>query len=204
MNIVLSFFLFGLFFGSGPCVASCGPVLISYIAGRNRGPLDAFKTYLLFSLSRVSVYLLLALLTFGIKELVLENFLSSISRYVYILGGSFVILLGIFTILGRHPAAKACQPSAILGLIIGLLPCAPLTGMLVSIGLASKSWAQSLFYSLSFGVGTLISPLLVLAVFSGFISRLLAKAKPLYLRIFNSVCGLVVIFLGAQLIMKGF
>lgn len=212
----MSFFLFGLFFGSGPCLASCGPVLISYIAGRNKNTVEALKTYFLFSLSRVSVYIILAILTFSLKRLVLENFIGAISRYTYLLGGSFIVLLGIFTIFAKLPSLKACRPlagfmagkenknAAILGLIIGLLPCAPLAGILVSIGLTSKSWLQSLFYSASFGVGTLISPLIILAAFSGAISRLLTKTKPLYTRIFNSICGLIIIILGAQLIVKGF
>ena len=53
MPIVITFFLLGLSFGSGPCLAACGPLLISYIAGTGKKFKDSVVTYLIFSSARI-------------------------------------------------------------------------------------------------------------------------------------------------------
>lgn len=91
----------------------------------------------------------------------------------------------------------------IIGLSMGLLPCAPLLATFSYIGLISKSWLQSLYYSLAFGIGTFFSPLILLAVFTGLLPRLLGRSA-LFGRIFAFLCGLIMVFLGVNLIKRAF
>ena len=143
-----------------------------------------------------------------------ENLLY-ISRYVYIAGGIIILAIGILTIIrGAGVHNRVCllvsewanrrlsrvQPIT-LGLILGLLPCAPLLAVLSYIGLISSGWQICIFYSLIFGLGTLISPLLLLALGAGAVSKLLFNRPRVY-NILRLLCGLIIVFFGIQLILR--
>lgn len=205
-KLIIALFLLGLSFGSGACIASCGPVLISYVAAKRK---DLFKTiviYLLFSFARVLVYIALGLLIFLAGKFTIENVLGNFAKYVFIFGGFFIVILGFFICIGKNIKIKFFQRDKqnifIIGLIIGLLPCAPLLVMLSYIGLVSKSWPQALLYSVSFGIGTVFSPLLLLVIMASFFNRILENLKEIYCRVFTFLCGLVMMLLGIHLILN--
>jgi sulfite exporter TauE/SafE len=214
-KIIISLFITGLLFGSGPCLASCGPFLAAYIAGTKKNIPKGAMTYILFSLARIFVYLVLSLAIFFFSKFAVEKLLGNLSRYLLILAGGIMVLIGLFLALGKkvefsfwrflHKNILERDKKSIitLGLIIGFLPCVPLLAILSYIGLISSSWLSSLLYSLSFGLGTLISPLLVLTIFVGLIPRFLEK-NTIYYSVFSFICGLIIIFLGIQLIIKIF
>lgn len=212
-EIAISFFILGLSFGAGPCMASCGPLFISYIAGGGKGILKSLMAYILFSLARICVYLVLSLLVFILGKFVLERFISGYSRYLFIGGGAFLVLIGALMAIDKNANFKFCgflrehilardKKSIItLGLIAGLLPCAPLLAVFSYIVLVSRSYPETLFYSFSFGIGTFVSPLIFLVIAAGFIPKYLIGSK--YERLFSLICGLVIIFLGIQLAWRG-
>lgn len=209
-----SFFLLGLAFGIGPCLASCGPLLISYIAATNKNIKTSVFVYLLFSLSRVSVYSVLSISIFLFGQALTNYFVGNLSRYLFIFGGLFIISIGVLVMLGNAPQNQLCQRMhsfflkkdaktvIILGLVIGILPCAPLISILSYIGLMAKSWLNALLLGFSFGLGTTFSPLLILAAASGSISKFAANNK--FYRIFYVSCGAIIIFLGFQLMRRAF
>jgi sulfite exporter TauE/SafE len=142
-------------------------------------------------------------------------------------GGSFIILVGLFVCFGKQLelSCKCLMPqfaeklsfflqsdilekdvksAIVLGLIIGLLPCAPLLAVLSYIGLISKSWVSSFWFSFSFGAGTFMSPLILLSIFAGWVPEFLKEKRANYLRIFSFFCGLIIIFLGIQLIGRAY
>ncbi len=185
------------------------------------------KAYIIFSLARVAVYIILALVIFFLGRFALERLLGGYSKYIVILGGGFIIFVGAMMAVGKKPEISGKNPLlhllssrwqvlqknileqdkkslVMLGLIIGFLPCAPLLAILSYVGLISKSWLSSLFYSLSFGLGTFISPLLLLTVLAGAIPLLLPEKEALYSRLLSILCGCVIIFLGIQLISRAF
>jgi len=215
MNFI-TFFLFGLSFGSGPCLGSCGPILMSYIVGTGKNTLKSIFSYLLFSLSRICVYTLLGLLIFFLGRLLAESLLERISKYIFLSGGGFVIIVGMLMILGVRTELGLCplflknfflrdkKNIVILGLIVGFLPCAPLFAVFSSSALISKNWVSYLWYIVSFGLGTMFSPLLFLVVFAGCLSKIFLNKKIPYFRIFNFAGGAMMMFLGVQLIMKAF
>jgi sulfite exporter TauE/SafE len=194
---------------------SCGPILISYIAGTNKNIPKGLKDYFLFSLARIFVYILLALVIFFLGSFTLERLLGRYSKYVFILGGGFIVLVGIAMALGQRLEFKLWkfiqkntlqnnkQSPIILGLIMGFSPCAPLLAMLSYIGLVSKSWFYSLLYGISFGLGTFLSPVILLIILTGFIPKLLIPRQAVYSRIFSFICGLIIMFLGVQLLTRG-
>ena len=211
LKIILTAFLLGLSFGSGPCLASCGPLLISYIAGTGKNLPKSIITYSLFSLSRICAYLIAALLIFFCKEMFFIQKLEFFSRYLFIFGGLFILVTGILLVIGKNINQDLChrlqgtflerdkKTILIFGLITGFLPCAPLISVVVYLGLVSGSWITNLIYTLSFGIGTALSPLFLVAMLSGFVPRLIKTKDKLYYFI-NLICGLIIIFLGVQLI----
>jgi sulfite exporter TauE/SafE len=215
-KIIVGLFLSGLLFGSGPCIASCGPILVSYIVGTKKSIFKGLVVYILFSLSRISVYLVLSVLIFFLGNFLLERFLRNFSKYILALGGAFIILVGVllagsrrlefrpWQFLEKNIIRRDKKSMLALGLVTGLLPCAPLLAILSYVGLVSKSWLESLFYSFSFGLGTFISPLVLLVILAGLIPKFLVDKKGLYAQIFSFISGLVIIFLGLQLVRRAF
>ncbi len=149
IKLILSFFILGLSFGVGPCVASCGPLLISYAAATNKNVLQSLKAYLLFSLSRVLVYIGLSLAIFLFGQAA-KYLLGAYVGYLFALGGLFIIIIGLLVMFGQDVNLKFCRKLQgfflkkdaktviILGLIIGILPCAPFISIVSYIGLAAK------------------------------------------------------------------
>jgi sulfite exporter TauE/SafE len=214
-KLLLSFFIIGLSFGVGPCLASCGPLLISYAAGTSNSLVKSAIVYLLFSLARILVYVVISLCVFLFGHALASYTLGNYSRFIYISGGLFIAIVGLSVMFGKDTERKFCQSLQniflkkdtktviMLGLIVGILPCAPLISVLSYVGLASKHWLDSLLCGLFFGLGTLVSPLFILVVFSGFIGRLVAQKNKFY-RVFNLICGLIIVFLGSRLITRSF
>jgi len=214
IEISIYLFISGLLFGSGPCIATCGPILISYIAGTNKHFLKALGVYALFSLARITVYLLLAIVIFFFGKFSLERLLGDYFKLVVIIGGGFVVLVGLLTALGRRHEIKPFnflykniveqdkKSIVLLGIIMGILPCAPLLAILSYIGLVSKGWVISLVYALSFGLGTILSPLIILAGLSGLLPGFFVNKRARYSRIFSLICGLIIVVLGIQLISR--
>lgn len=200
----VSLFLLGLSFGIGPCLASCGPLLTCYIAATAKGIPRALNAYLLFSAARILVYLVFAVAIFFLNALILEKYLGNFSRIIYIAGGSFIILVGA-AMLFTNPHKSPCFKSNafIFGMIIGLMPCAGLLSALTYIGLVSKSLLANLVYGLCFGIGTFISPLIIMAIFAGAGKQFILSKRPFWGRLFNIICALAIIFLGIQLLKTG-
>jgi len=215
-KIIISLFLTGLLFGSGPCIASCGPFLITYIAGTKKSISKGVMVYILFSVARISVYVALSLGIFFLSRFAMEKILGGLYKYVLILGGAFIITIGLFLAFGRrlefsfwqswHKNILERDKKSIVavGLVIGLLPCAPLLAILSYVGLVSRTWVSSLLYSFAFGIGTFVSPLVLLAILAGLIPHLFLQKKAIYSSIFSLICGLIIIFLGIQLILRAF
>lgn len=209
-DIAAGIFLSGLLLGSGPCLASCGPLLVSYITGTNKGIRESISAYLVFSLTRTAVYAVLGLIFFLFGQLAAEELFSSYRGYIFIAAGVVIFITGLLVTLGKIPHSRICgslirkgnRVMVLIGLVTGIAPCLPLFSVLSYIGLISKSWQASLFYGCLFGLGTTFSVLSVLAVSCGLIPGFL-KERPGILSLVNRVCGLVLAILGLQIIWRG-
>ena len=216
MKLLLSFFILGLTFGSGPCLASCGPLLVSYIAGTNKGVKNSVWVYLLFSLARIAVYAILGLAVFFLGELITRYLFASMGRYFFFAAGLFIMIIGSLVAVGKNPEYKWCAKMQniflhkdtltviLLGLFVGILPCIPLLTILSSLGLMAHSWRESISLALAFGLGTVTSPLLLLAIFAGVIPQSITIHKPIFYRIFQIICGLIMVILGVHLVTRVF
>lgn len=215
LRVGISLFLSGVFLGAGPCLIGCGPLLASFIAGNKKDIKQSIRIWLIFSLSRILAYLILGLLI-GLlsQEVVYRYYDSGVAKHLFIIGGIFISLIGALMVLNRLSQFKICnilndklikndtKSVFIFGLVIGLLPCAPLSGILIYVALISKSIFKAIFYCFSFGLGTFASPLIIMAICASFIAKLLGGQEKAF-NIFQKICGLIIIILGVQLILSG-
>jgi sulfite exporter TauE/SafE len=216
MSIIIALFLTGILFGSGPCLLSCGPVLISYICGTNKRMRDSLGTYTLFSASRIGVYIILSLVIFFIGKTAFQTLIEDYGKYLYIVAGFFLVLIGIYFIIGKRMELKPfnliyqhiikgdTKNVVVLGIAYGILPCAPFLGVLSYIGLVSNNWLQNVAYAAAFGAGTFISALLLVSLAAGAIPGLMKKNNGLIPKIVRVLCGIIALYMGSQLAGRAF
>ncbi|MFH1505054.1 MAG: sulfite exporter TauE/SafE family protein [Candidatus Omnitrophota bacterium] len=198
----------GLILGSGPCLWLCAPVLISYIASNKQNTKKSLISYLTFSAFKLLGYTIMGILAaVGVKLLNIP-FLARYLDSIFLLLGVFIILIGISTIFYREKGlGKICgwvnkgnvKNVGILGLLIGLAPCAPLLGILNYIVIISRIPYEAIIFSLVFGIGTVLSPLLILVILSAKLANFFSQNKKIKLLI-RIICGLILIVLGARIL----
>jgi len=134
------------------------------------------------------------------------------SNIINIILGVFVLLIGILTIISKEPlSSKYCsflskgnlRNASILGLLAGFSPCLPLLGILNYIIIISHSPLEGLIYAFAFGLGTTISPVILLAGLSGKLAGDFSGNRKIKALI-KIISSFVLIFLGAKIIFPGF
>lgn len=215
IKITFSLFLLGLTFGSGACIASCGPLLVAYLVGTEKNIAKSVASYCIFSCARIGVYAALSLCVFLAGKFVVIRLVGDASRYLIVAGGILIMLMGALVAMGRERKDAFCgklhrkflehdaKSILIMGIVIGLMPCAPLIALFSYVGLVSKTWIQSLAYSLSFGLGTAVSPLILLVVFAGLMPGFLRVRGKAFARIARYICATIIVILGMQLVWRG-
>lgn len=211
-KISLELFTIGLALGLGPCLSFCLPLLLPYIAGTKGDWREGLKITLFFSLSRILAYLVLGFIAGLSGELINRLFhFGNFPFYIMIASGILITFLGFLTLLGKSPSSSLCRVMRryavdndagsimLLGFMIGLTPCAPLLGILTYIIVFSPSPLLGMYYTLCFGIGTVISPLIPLGTLASFLPRAMLKDMRLY-DLFGRFCGALLIFFGIRLI----
>jgi sulfite exporter TauE/SafE len=213
MNTIGNLFVTGIVFGSGPCLASCGPLLVTYLAGSRENVPQSILSYLMFSFSRLCAYIIITFVAFFIGQAVLKKYSAEFALYSAIIAGGVVIFLGANMVFKgangvsfsqRLCCKQACRNQrsriTLAGFFIGLMPCMPLIAIFSYISLIARHWAESVAYAVAFGVGTVFSPLLVICGLTGIIARILPQEK--YVRGLSIACGLILVVLGLQIIFR--
>lgn len=208
MKIYIDLFVTGVALSWGPCLSFCAPILVPYIAGTQKNWLSGLKVSLAFSLARVISYTTLSLISATLGQYLIRGFYQTRGgSIIYLAAGVFVALLGIIIVIGKSPHLHFCaalkrigskagiKEMILLGIIVGFAPCLPLFGVLTYIAFNSENFLHGAFLGLAFGMGTLISPLILIGPLAGGIPMFLLK-KPLVYKIFGYICGLILIYLG--------
>ncbi len=213
MQKYINLFTTGVILSWGPCFAFCGGIAIPYLASTQRGVLGGIKAVLAFSFSRLFSYLILSLIFGGLTKFLIGNYYESrVSFFIYPLMSIFVFFSGIMILIGKsifsHKGicrlvskridSQSIKAISILGILTGLLPCLPLLSVLTYIAFNSKNLLDNLFLGLSFGLGTVFSPLIIFGPLATKISSFLSRRPQIY-RIFNLACGLILIYLSLDM-----
>lgn len=221
-NPYLEAFAVGILYGLIFCTSSCLPYLASYIAGIGAGFRKGTMVTLIFNSGRLTAYALIggtiALLSSAFGFLLTETALTPIQQYSSYAFGAVTILIGasIYLKSRKNQPCQSCDnPSVVssrwrrwggfdsgayvLGLSRGLVLCPPLMLLLIySVPFVSP--LGSLAVAVLFGLGTTLSPILLLGGVTGW---LLNKA-PLFRKWVSLAGALVLIVLGVITIVSGF
>jgi sulfite exporter TauE/SafE len=204
LTVWLELFLAGLTLGFGPCFLFCGPIISSYIFAKGLNYKKGLLFVIIFSLGRIIAYSILGLIavafvsTLGIQK----NIFKQISGVIILL------MLPIYDLakgnklcnfFQRYFGKNTKTNSFLLGVFIGLTPCAPLIGILTYIACKSDNVFYGFFNGFVFGSGTFFSPLIFLGLFSGFFSSYISKTGRFFL-IFKIIANVVLIYFGLKLI----
>ncbi len=194
----------GFFLGFGPCLVTCAPIMLP-IAGTKKTWQEGFFAALSFSLGRLVVYTILGGL-FGYFGAFLLKYYYASGFYYYIqtILSVFLISIGVAVMLGKEIRFRFCGVgegnAAVLGVLVGLSPCIPLIGVLLEIAFISNSFLAGLVYSFSFGIGTIISPLLLLGAVIPLVG---SRIDQRVFKIFTYLCGLMLILGGIYIFFRG-
>jgi sulfite exporter TauE/SafE len=206
MPVYVNLFLVGLALGWGPCLVSCAPLLLPYIAATKGGWKEGLNSALIFTSARLTAYVLLGLLVGISSELTGQLVSDKSAVYIQRFGGVFLCMLGLVIIMDKDYHLPLCRilqrqflsrsgvSMFILGFITGVLPCLPLLGVLSYIALTAKTPVMGAFYGLAFGVGNSLSPLIPLGILAGIIPKAFEERK-----IIIRICGFLLIFAGIHL-----
>ncbi len=216
-KVIWSLFLTGIFLGFGPCLLSCGPMLLAYIGGAKQSGLQGLKTYLVFSLSKIFIYACMGVLAGFFGEKIIHVFQAGIYlKSLFVVFGLFLLFVGFSIFAKKQTMFGKCSSflryftepgqmknSAILGIFAALAPCLPLTAILGYIALISDRIYKGIIYMSAFGLGTVISPLILLSFGAGWAVGFF-KRNELANRIIRFVSVFLLCFLGLNLIMGVF
>jgi thiol:disulfide interchange protein DsbD len=212
-NPYIGSFTIGLFYGLVVCTSSCLPYVASYIAGIGAGFRDGIKVTFLFNTGRVLAYALIGALIgafSGLITLVDPTIMTPFQMYASLVFGAVTVAIGAHILWkARKPPSCGLHDANIsppknrgrfgfdfgafsLGFSRGLILCPPLLSLLLLYALPFSNPVGSVTLAVLFGLGTMISPLLVLGGVTGW---LLNKA-PLFRKWISLAGGVILIVLG--------
>jgi len=214
-NPYLGAFAGGLVYGLAVCTASCLPYIASYIAGIGAGFRKGIAVTMIFSGGRIAGYAVIGALVglfSGLFRLVIsQSEISPFQIYSSLVFGVITIAIGAFVLFKIRSPKCDCSPQESkklvgsakrgrfgfdfgafsLGLSRGLILCPPLVLLLLySVPFASPLGSVAL--AVLFGLGTTLSPILLLGGMTGW---LLNKA-PLFKKWISIAGGAIIIMLG--------
>ena len=219
---MVKIFMAGLVLANGPCLFICAPVILSCISGLPYldtgvpGWKIGLRFAVIFSAARLAAYGFLGGVSVVFYKFVFA-FVAPRGAYVEFALGLFIIGVGVFYIFNNpfrtdHARArcgclrmsldeKSSWHMVILGLLIGFSPCPPLLAMLTYISATVKDPWAGVGAGLIFGLGTLITPLIPLSVFTGLIADKVKRFRgvPWTLRFLSAA---VLIYFGSRLIFR--
>jgi len=214
-NSYLATFTLGLIYGSTLCTSECLPYVTSYIAGIGADFRKGVTATFIYNSGRVTAYAILGALAGTSKLFINNSLLLPYQKYTLLAFGIVSLIVGIGILLKGEYSSKACngkncnplglwrltgrfETSAfIMGLSKGLVVCPPLLALLLS-SLAFSTPIDSFILTFLFGLGTALSPLLILGGVTGW---LLNKA-PLLSRWISRIGALILMLLGIGIIIN--
>ncbi|MCW4007641.1 MAG: sulfite exporter TauE/SafE family protein [Candidatus Bathyarchaeota archaeon] len=210
-NPYIEAFTIGLIYGFAFCTSACLPYVASYIAGVGADFRRGVIITLTYNLGRVAAYAMIGSLS-GIlssifRFVVDESTIATLQNYASYALGAVTIAIGANILLKSRKASnctlniksanldrqrgKIDVYAFLLGFSRGLIICPPLA-MLLLYAIPFGSPFDNSILPVLFGIGTTISPILLLGGFTGW---LLNKA-PLFRRTLSIVGGAALILLG--------
>jgi sulfite exporter TauE/SafE len=208
--------MIGFSFGiAGPCLLSCSPVLITYVAGSGKRLAGVLKDIFVFLSGRLSAYIILGAVAGASGALLKTLSGPAAAAFFRPLGGAVAVFFGIIVLFDKgYPSCECVTPRQkafnygglfALGFAVGMMPCAPLVALLFEIALMSRGAFDGAAYASSFGIGTFLSGMAVVGATAGILTwvpaRMLKSREGIFT--FRIICAGLLILTGIILILRG-
>lgn len=202
-------FSVGLIYGLTICSWSCLPYIGPHVMGTQGGFVQGIRSTMVFSFGKLVSYAVLGALAgyFG-------SVISGHSREIFQkLSGLVILWLGYTMFFkekskcGKNNHEIGSQNQAnfqlmLLGVTAGAVPCLPMSGILLYASTNNSATGGGLILT-SFGLGTMISPLIVIAGGMGWISKNIGRKIPNHSLLLRRVCALILVISGIKLFLNG-
>jgi len=200
----------GFFYGLTLCSLTCVPLITPYIFATQSGFRRGFDATAIFILARISAYTLWGALAGLLGEITLERIDPA---WPMGLAGALIVVIAARVILTRHagcpphrggsPAAPAhpWRQMALLGLSTSLMPCLPLSAVLVYAA-ATQSALSGGLLALVFGIGASASPLYYIGGATGWLAERLRREIPRHSRGLRILSGAILALFGLRLLLS--
>lgn len=196
-------FVLGLIYGMTLCSLSCLPYLAPYIAGTGTGFKDGVKSSFVFLCGKVLVYTAFG----GLAAYIGSKIVISDYRLAANTIGISLILIGIslpfFTkkkgCSGRHRTFGKRASLFMLGISTSLIPC-PTLGAMTLLAANNGEILLGLLYGLTFGLGIMVSPLLLAGGGIAMISDSVKAEVKGFSPYINALSVLIIVMMGINII----
>ncbi|MCW4022132.1 MAG: sulfite exporter TauE/SafE family protein [Candidatus Bathyarchaeota archaeon] len=206
--------VFGLLYGLTFCASSCLPYIISYIAGIGAGFKQGVIATTIYNAGRIVAYAIIGTLVGLISTTVSEDFFSSYQQYSAFAFSIITVLIGATILMKKQNSTCDCKEQKpdrfgiakltdrfdlrafFMGFSRGFILCPPLVALLVYA--ATFSQINPTMMAVLFGVGTAISPLLILGGATGW----LLKKAPLFTKWLSKIGGIALVFMGLSVLIS--
>ena len=195
-----SFLVSGLLLGVGPCGLHCTVLLAPVAARTAAGWKQGVGTALLFGGGKVLVMSLYGALAAAAGDAVYRLIGHDMVTFA---AGMVLAALGVWFLLrsGRCGRVESGTPPFLLGIIDGLIPCGTTTGFQLYVGALGRGPWYGLLAGGLFGLGTVISPLLVVCGVTPALWSKLARFR--HSRMILRILGAAVLFLWSIVLLIG-
>ena len=211
-NPYLASLTFGLLYGFTVCTSACLPYVASYIAGIKAGFRKGVTVTAIYNVGRIAAYAVIGSIAGLLRSFVSDAFFETYQAVFSVIFGVVVILIGI-SIFFKKTSCSTCVPKKVepqggldvfrqnfdvraffMGFSRGFVLCPPLVAFLLYA--ITNYEANYTVLAALFGLGTALSPMLILA---GVIGWLLEKA-PLFRKWTSILGGVFLVLLGASVL----
>ena len=196
-------FVLGLIYGMTLCSLSCLPYLAPYIVGTGTGFKDGVKSSFVFLCGKVLVYTAFGAIAAYIgSKLVINDYrlaANIIGISLIAIGLSLPFMIKKKGCSGKHSTFGKRASLFALGITTSLIPCPTLAAMTL---LAAQKGVilTGAIYGLSFGLGIMVSPLLIAGGGIAMISeRVKAEVKG-FTPYLNGLSILIIVMMGIRII----
>ncbi|RZB33434.1 MAG: uncharacterized protein SRB2_03987 [Desulfobacteraceae bacterium Eth-SRB2] len=205
--------LIGITSGISHCSVVCAPVVSTYIMGSRRGALEGIKSFAVFTVGRVFMCTILGVASGYVGTTFIG--LGSDLQYIQLVYTLVLISVGFLMLI--RPVRTNCKQSKektevfgffsqrlafnptthmfIMGIVFAAIPCPPMGGILLY-SLQMPSLISSSILMAIFGIGTAISPLIIICAVAGWFSKKIKGEAPEYRMLFQRLSGVILILLG--------
>ena len=203
----------GFGYGLVYCTSSCLPYISSYIAGIGAGFRKGVTVTLIFNAGRLTAYLLIGVLI-GLFRLIINEAIYALQTCASFVFGAVTIAIGVTILLRDKPLECDCPVennrntakglgsrfdvrAFSMGLSRGLILCTPML-VIIMYSVTFASPVDIFFMVVLFGLGTVVSPIILLGGATGW---LLNKA-PLFRKWISRLGAAALILLGAAAVIN--